>query len=325
MDRSAGSNRRAIAAPLIISLGMVFLFVWLFSAALHQPQPHELPIGFVGPAMALPSVEAGLEANAPGAFRLSTFASADEARTAIREREIVGAAVVGSGDPVIMVAGAAGKAPSAAVSGALTAVAQALGKTATVEDVQPQPASDSRGLVPFFLVMGVSISAFLFQVFSRSMDGAVPSAQGDRVSASSSRFSTGSWLLLPCRSCWDSTAATGCSRACARFLALAVASATAAFHSLFGKAGIGVAGIILILLGNASSGSVLGAAFLPQPFRWLSPILPAGAGLEVARSTLYFEGAGYGWSLGVLALWVAGSFVVLACVAAVRNRAKPCG
>ena len=68
MDRSAGSNRRAIAAPLIISLGMVFLFVWLFSAALHKPQPHELPIGFVGPAMALPSVEAGLEANAPGAF-----------------------------------------------------------------------------------------------------------------------------------------------------------------------------------------------------------------------------------------------------------------
>ena len=61
MDRSAGSNRRAIAAPLLISLGMVFLFVWLFSAALHKPQPHELPIGFVGPAMALPSVEAGLE------------------------------------------------------------------------------------------------------------------------------------------------------------------------------------------------------------------------------------------------------------------------
>ena len=78
MDRPAGSKRRAAIAPLIISLGMVFLFVWLFSAALHQPQPHGLPIGFVGPAMALPSVEAGLEAKAPGAFAVTTYASAEE-------------------------------------------------------------------------------------------------------------------------------------------------------------------------------------------------------------------------------------------------------
>ena len=172
MDRPAGSKRRVIIAPLIISLGMVFLFVWLFSAALHQPQPHGLPIGFVGPAMALPSVEAGLEAKAPGAFAVTTYSSAEEARAAIQEREIVGAAVVGAGDPVIMIAGASGQATSAAVSGALTAMAQALGKTATVEDVQPQPASDSRGLVPFFLVMGVSISAFLFSLLSRTMNGA---------------------------------------------------------------------------------------------------------------------------------------------------------
>ena len=236
----------------------------------------------------------------------------------------MGAAVVGSGDPVIMVAGAAGQAPSAAVSGALTAVAQALGKTATVEDVQPQPASDSRGLVPFFLVMGVSISAFLFQVFSRSMDGPFRLRRGigslivfavlDGFLAALAvqivlGFDSGYWLL---------------AGVCA-LLALAVASATAAFHSLFGKAGIGVAGIVLILLGNASSGSVLGAAFLPQPFRWLSPVLPAGAGLEAARSTLYFDGAGYGWSLGTLAFWVVGSLVVLVCVAAVKGRKAAVG
>ena len=254
MDRPAGSNRRAIIAPFVISLAMVFLFVWLFSAALHQPQPRDLPIGFVGPAVALPTVEAGLEAMAPGAFTVTSYTSADEARTAIREREIVGAAVVGAGDPVIMVAGASGQATSAAVSGALTAMAQALGKTATIEDVQPQPASDSRGLVPFFLVMGVSISAFLFSLLSRSMNGAFRLKSGlpwlvafavlDGFLAALAvqvvvGFGDGYWLL-----------AGVCT-----LLALAVAAATAACHSLFGQAGIGVAGIILILLGNASSGS----------------------------------------------------------------------
>lgn len=321
MERTVRSARWTIAMPLVISAGMVFVFVWLFGAALHKPQAHELEIGVVGPAVAVQGVEAGLETNAPGSFVVSAYAAPDEARAAIRDREIVGAAVVGSGEPLIMVAGAAGQPTSNAVTGALTAMAQALGKTPTVEDVQPLPASDSRGLVPFFLVLGVSISAFLFQVLSRTTAGSFRLGSGmaalvgfavvDGFLAALAvaivlGFDSSYWLL---------------AGVCA-LLALAVAAATAACFGLFGRAGIGVAGVIVLLLANASSGSVLGSAFLPQPFRWLSPVLPAGAGLEAARSTLYFDGAGFGWSLGTLALWVAGALLVLACVAAVRNRTK---
>ena len=105
-------------------------------------------------------------------------------------------------------------------------------------------------------------------------------------------------------------------------LALAVASATAASCALFGRAGIGLAGLVIILLGNASSGSVVGSAFLPQPFRWLSQGLPAGAGLEATRSVLYFGGSGVGGKVGTLAIWVAGSFAILVCVAAGRSRRR---
>jgi hypothetical protein len=326
MDRSASSTRRAtvmlILVPMVIGVVMAFLFVWLFGAALHQPQPHDLLIGVVGPADVLEKVAGGLEKNAPGAFEVSGYASAEEARSAIQDREIVGAVVVGSGQPVIMVASAAGEPTSKAVSGALTAVAEAFGQSATVVDVQPLPASDPRGLVPFFLVMGVSISAFIFEVLSRTMGGPFRLRSGtvsmivfavlDGLFASLAvgivlGFDSNYWLL---------------AGACA-LLALAVAATTAACIGLFGKAGIGLAAIILILLSNASSGSVLGAAFLPQPFRWLSPVLPAGAALESARSILYFEEAGLGWSLGALALWIAGSFLVLAFVATARTRIKP--
>ncbi len=100
---------RAILAAMVASVVMVFFFVWLFAAALHQPQPHDLPVGFVGPAAVAEQVAAGVEANAPGAFVFTSYSSADEARTAVLERDVAGALIVGSGQPQILVASAGGQ------------------------------------------------------------------------------------------------------------------------------------------------------------------------------------------------------------------------
>lgn len=323
MNSSSARARRTFVMPFAVAIGIAFLFVWLFAAALHNPKPHDLQIGVVGPAMVLSQLETRLENNAPGAFLLTALGSADEAREAIKNREIVGALVVGTGQPLIMVASAAGQPAAAAISGAFTAVAEALGKATVVEDVCPLPASDTRGLVPFFLVMGISISAFIFLVLLRFLNGGL----GWRNTVATLPiyavlaglfaalavgivlgFDSGYWLL---------------AGICA-LLALAVASGAAAFASLFGRAaGLALAGIVLILLSNASSGSVLGAAFLPQPFRWLSPVLPGGAGIEAVRSALYFDGAGLGWFAGALALWVAVSLLVVTCAGWLRGRFTP--
>jgi hypothetical protein len=314
--------KREIVSAIFIGLVMVFFFVWLFAAALHQPAPHELRVGVVAPAMVVDRISSAAEANSPGTFLFSTYASAGEARAAVLGREVNGAVVIGSGDPLILVAGAGGEAASKAISGAFTAIATSLNKTATVEDVVPLPASDTRGLVPFFLVLGTSVSAFIFQIVMRSrsarfglretfaallvfsvLDGVVAALAVGIVLG----FDSGYWAL---------------AGVCA-LLALAVSSATAASCELFGRAGIGVAGLVLILLGNASSGSVVGGAFLPQPFRWLSLGLPAGSGLDAVKSVLYFGGEGAGRRLGTLAIWVAGSFAVLACLAGLRAWWRP--
>lgn len=312
---------RAAMTPVVSSAVMVFLFVWLFAAALHQPQAHDLPVGLVAPSSVAQKVRSALENNAPGAFVLSTFSSTDEARTAIRERDIDGALVFASEQTLIMVASAAGEASSKAISGALGTVAEALGQSPTVEDVQPLPATDSRGMVPFFLVLGVTVSAFMFQQLSRSQARTFPLGSA---AISMVVFAALDGLLAALAvgavvgfdsSYWS------LAGVCA-LLALAVAAATAVFLRLFGRAGVGLAGLIVILLANASSGSVIGSHFLPQPFRWLSPVLPAGSGLEAARSALYFDGEGLGWPLGVLALWVLGSLVVLVCLELRRTRAR---
>jgi hypothetical protein len=313
---------RSVLPSMAVGLVMVFFFVWLFAAALHQPAPHGVRVGFVGPPAAAQRVAAGVENNAPGAFALVNYSSEDGARAAIKECEIAGALVIGAGGAKILVASAGGQSASGAVSGAFTAVAQALGQSAPVEDVTPLPASDSRGLVPFFLVLGVTVSAFIF-------GQSLPGARGTSLSPPARitvllAFSAVDGLLGAAAVCvvlgfgntyWSLAGVC-------MLVALAVGSATAACCDLFGKAGIGIAGLVLILLGNSSSGSVVGAAFLPQPFRWLSPVLPAGPGLEAVRSALYFGGAGAGWRLASLAIWGVGSLAVLAGLAAWRRRAR---
>jgi len=299
------------ARPMLTGVVMVFLFVWLFAAALHQPTPHEVPVALVAPASAAAAITRAIEAKSPGAFALTVLDSADAARLAIEKNEIDGAIVVSASSPRILVASASGVTTAAAITGAFTSVARALGQEPEVEDLEPLPASDSRGMVPFFLVLGVSVSAFIYQVLVRS---------------TSKRASLGTETLnMVVFAMIDGLLAALAVGVAVGFhghywalagicflLAFAVAAATAACCRLFGPAGIGLAGLVLILLANASSGSVIGPDFLPQPFRWLSSILPAGPGLAAVRSSLYFDEASVAGPLGILALWVLCSFAVLA-------------
>jgi len=315
MDVPERSRWRGALAPVCVGIVIAFFFVWLFAAALHNPTPHDLSVGFVGPAAAQQQVLAGAEAHSPGVFSFSTYASEDEARAAILDREIAGALVLGLGKASVLVASAGGQPAATMISAAFTAMVTASGQpglSATVEDVQPLPASDSRGLVEFFLVMGVSISAFVFALLLRPQRSRLPLlgkiglllafaiVAGLVASLAVSivvGFNTTYWSV---------------AGVCA-LLALAVAAGSDAFMALFGRPGVGVAGLVLLLLGNASSGSVVGSAFLSQPFRWLSPGLPGGPALDSVRSVLYFDGAGAAWWLGTLAIWAAVSLVVVGC------------
>ena len=91
--RTLGPNREIVSA-IVVSLVMVFFFVWLFAAALHQPTPHGLRVGVAAPAMVFDRISSAAEANSPGTFVFSAYASADEARAAVLQREVNGAVIV---------------------------------------------------------------------------------------------------------------------------------------------------------------------------------------------------------------------------------------
>ena len=313
--------RRRMVGAMVVAVVMVFLFVWFFGAALHRPQPHDVPVGIVGPELLKERVVAGAQANAPGAFSFQSLSSAADARSAIEDRDVAGALIIGSGEPQILVAGAGGQAASGVISGTFVSMAKAFGQAPVVEDVQPLPESDTLGLVPFFLVLGVTVSAFVFQLLAREQEKG-PTLRAAIMSLLVFAVVTGLVAGLAVGIGVGFAINYWALAGVCALLALAVAAATLACCRLFGRAGVGIAGLVIILLGNASSGSVIGSHFLPQPFRWLSPVLPAGSGLEAARSVLYFDGGGVGWRLVVLALWVAGAFAILAALGLWRGRTR---
>ena len=69
------------AVPIVIALlALQAALVLLFVLPSRAPEPHGLPVGVVGPASALPV--------RGDAFDVHSYAGADAARTAIREREV---------------------------------------------------------------------------------------------------------------------------------------------------------------------------------------------------------------------------------------------
>ncbi|MFJ3662799.1 hypothetical protein ACIPPM_20320 [Streptomyces sp. NPDC090119] len=80
---------------------------------------------------------------------------------------------------------------------------------------------------------------------------------------------------------------------------------------LFGAAGASIASILLLILGNSTSGATMPPAYLPA---WLSPlseILPVGVGIRAIQGLSRFQSDGLPRALMTLPLWVIGAAVVV--------------
>ena len=98
----------------------------------------------------------------------------------------------------------------------------------------------------------------------------------------------------------------------AMLIVFAVAAAVAALQIGIGILGSLVAMIVFIWLGSQGSSGASAWELLPWFTRAIGPYLPAGAGVDAVRAIVYFDGAGVGKDLLILAGYaVAGSVVVL--------------
>ncbi|MGH3416237.1 MAG: DUF3533 domain-containing protein, partial [Actinocrinis sp.] len=96
---------------------------------------------------------------------------------------------------------------------------------------------------------------------------------------------------------------------------------TTALQTAVGVAGIGLAVLLFVILGNPSAGGAYARALLPPFWRAIGAFFPPGAGTDAARSISYFNGARTAEPLFILACYaVVGLLATLALVVVLRPR-----
>ncbi|HEY3480628.1 MAG TPA: ABC transporter permease, partial [Streptomyces sp.] len=100
--------------------------------------------------------------------------------------------------------------------------------------------------------------------------------------------------------------------------ALAVSSVVAGLTALGRTAGLACGAVLMVLVGNATSGASTAPELLPRAVAWTGRLLPPGAGSHALRGTAFFDGNGIGRDLAVLVVW---SLLGLAMVAWGARRA----
>jgi nucleotide-binding universal stress UspA family protein len=311
---------RALAGFLLAGAAFVAVFVSLMLSAFHQPSPHDVPVGLVGPAAATAPVERALDRAVPGGFGFRDYGSPGAAVTGIAQRQVDGALVTGGGNLRLLIAEAGGTGPAQALTSAFTSLAASSGRSLTVADVVPPRARDSEALSSWFVVLSVlipslaagSASALAFRRAPRAWAVAAPAAAA-AVSG------------LVAAAIADGIAGLGNYPALAGIVALfslAVAAPTAVLARIRPPL-VALAVLVFIVLAIPVSGGAPNlASFTPGFLRVLYPVLPLGVAAGSIRGVVYFGGHGTGPYLWALAAWALAGLAGLILLTA-RRRPAP--
>jgi hypothetical protein len=298
---------------VVATLGLGLGFVVSYVGALHNPRLQNLPVTIVSDNPQVTNqLISRFESSVPrGTIVPSAGTSAATATELVKNRK-TGAAFVydlsGTQDTLI-VASAAGSAQSRAMQTLFTSIDQQEGRTIKVEDVVPSAAADANGLAPFYLVVGWCVTGYLISSILGISAGARPETTTRAVvrlaaialaGFAASLFGTwivGQHILGALGGAFWPMVATG------TLLILGVGAVTMAMQTAFGVIGIGLAVLLVVVLGNPSAGGAVPRSMLPTFWRAIGAFLPPGAGTDSVRSIAYFGGAETGYPLLIMAAY----------------------
>ena len=103
----------------------------------------------------------------------------------------------------------------------------------------------------------------------------------------------------------------------------AIASIIAGLRAAFGDGGAVAGALLMILIGNPFSGVASAPEMLPKPVGGIGQLMPPGAGGNLLRSTGFFDGAGAGGHVLVLAAWAVAGVALVVAVGLRRRSAAP--
>ena len=239
----------ALARPIVGGLVILVTLLLLIGAAIRDPRPHDVAVGLTGPAQAIEPVAQAFGQNAPGAFAFTTYETEAAARSAIDNREIAGALIVGQAGPKLVVAAAAGEAIAGGVTAAFTQAFAAQGVTMSVEQVHVFPTGDAHGIVLFFLLLATLISSVVAGAAAGLGAGG---GRWPRTTGVLATFAILAGLVGPATAAWlvggYGDGLWGLMGVVA-LLAFAISAVVAGAARWMGQAGIGLAALVVVLHG----------------------------------------------------------------------------
>ena len=311
-------------ALLFFPLTMVAMMITAMLGAMHSPTPKEMPVAVVAAPGQAQGVVDGLNAQMPGIFDISVVDSAEEARSQVGARDVVGAFVLPGADrpeAIVIINQAASSSAAQVVDNIFTKVAQAQHLPVTTDDVTPLPAKDSLGTVTMYIAMGWLMAGFMVIIVgANAAPASRPLPKLLPIIGAYSAFMSGVILLIagPITGSidgghsWDLWATGAIAIFC-------VAMFATVFERLVGMlAIIPVIGVLMFVGVPASSGAM--SVYMEAPFfRQIHDVIPMGAGVEAARSILYFGGDTLGASILTFVAWGVVSLILVAII----DRVKP--
>lgn len=289
-----------VGAALLQTL-MLIAFAWPAT----NIAPRDLPLAVAGPQAAM--VEARLSGQSPGAFELTTVPDEAAARAAIGNREAYGAIVTGGGAPRVLVASGA----SPAVAQQLTQIGQQIAgvPAVPVDDVVPGDPDDPRGAgfgaMALPLVMAGIAGGVLLTLLVPSAAGRIAGAFTFGIAGGLlSMLVTQTWLSIVPGPYLELALVSG-------LVSFAVAGTVTGLATVIGRAGIGIAALVMLLIGNPFSAATSAPELLPQPWGAIGQLLPPGAAASLIRSVAFFDWAGARGPVLVLVGWAVLALVLL--------------
>jgi hypothetical protein len=298
----------AIVAALGACAIMQCLFATTYMSAEHAPKATDLPFGAVGSSPVLTAAEKTIS------LKVTTYPNEQAAKTAIDQAQIWGALIPsGTSDTLIVVPSISDLAPlDLAVR--FQDAAKSTGQTLTVQVYAPVPlaAKDPFGLVQALMLVPLLIGGYMSSTLLMAATG---KAAGRWRAAHLAGFAVVAGLVVDLVVCYwlqgfSSSKFWIVWPICSLIIA-AVAFVAAILQKLIGAAGTLLTVIVIILLGNPSSGGANGVPYLPTFWRDLGPYLPPRNAHILLHHTIYFNGHGTTQALTVLLIYLGVGAVIL--------------
>ncbi len=235
------------------------------------------------------------------------------AREAIQDRDVYGAFIARPAGAKVLTASAA----STAVAQLLQRAAGEIG--APTEDVVAAERGAALGSSVLPLVLAGLLTGAAAAHLASGAGGRVGLAvAGSVLAGMTAAVIVQSWLDIVDGD-WPANAAA------LSLTVLAIAALVAGLYALLGVGGAIAAALAMVLVGNPFSGVASAPELLPQPVGAIGQLMPPGAGGNLLCSTGFFDGAGGGSHVLVLAVWILAGVAALLAAGTRQRRVAASG